>query len=183
MYFKKLVGEKCYLSPMDENDAEKFTEWLNDLEMTQYLVNLHTRVITMETEKEILKKIANEHNYSIIDISSNELIGSCSFLKMDNLNQSAVVGIFIGNKNYWNKGYGRDALSLLMDYGFKVLNLHTISLRVASFNERAIKCYEKIGFKIFGRKRECLLKGGRRYDMIYMDILYNEFYEKNKNIV
>ena len=74
--------------------------------------------------------------------------------------------------------YRRHKLSLLIDYGFKALNLHNIFLSVVSFNERAIRSYEKIGFKIIGRKREAILRCKERHDMIYMDILHNEFYEK-----
>jgi RimJ/RimL family protein N-acetyltransferase len=180
MYFKKLTGEKCYLSPIDENDAEKFTEWLNDLDVTQYLPAIYSRSINVKNEKELLEKLAKEHNYSIIDISTNELIGNCGFHHTDNINQTSELGIFIGNKAFWDKGYGTEALLLLMDFGFKVLNLHNITLCVVSFNKRAIKVYERIGFKMIGKIRESLLKGNERYDLIYMDILSNEFYEKNK---
>jgi RimJ/RimL family protein N-acetyltransferase len=181
MYFKKMVGKKFYLSPIDVNDVEKFTEWLNNLEVTQNLV-VYSYMISTENEKGFLEKLSKEHTYSIIDFATNELIGNCGFNSIDNLNQTAEVGIFIGNKKYWNNGYGTEALILLMDYGFKALNLHNIFLNVYSFNERARKCYEKIGFKIIGRKRESLLRGKERHDNILMDILYNEFYEKNKII-
>jgi RimJ/RimL family protein N-acetyltransferase len=179
MYFKKLVGKKCYLSPIDENDAEKFTEWLNDLEITSN-INLYPRSITIENEKEILKRISKDNNYSIIDIETNELLGNCGFNDLDNLNQTGEIGIIIGNKKFWNKGYGTEALILLLDYGFKALNLHNISLWTYSFNKRGLKCYEKIGFKRVGNKRESLLRGKERYDTIFMDILFDEFYEKNK---
>lgn len=181
MYFKKLVGKKCYLSPIDVNDAEKFTEWLNDLEVSQTLTT-YSQIISLEIEKEFSLKLSKEHTYSIIDIATNELLGNCGFEDIDHLNQKAEVGIFIGNKKYWNKGYGTEALTLLIDYGFKALNLHSISLSggVYSFNERAIKSYEKIGFKVIGKKREALLRGKERYDVVLMDILADEFYEKNK---
>jgi len=179
MYFRKLIGKKCYLSPIDVNDVEKFTEWLNDLEITQNL-QIYPHVISVENEKGFLEKLAKEHTYSIIDIKTNELIGNCGFMDIDNLNQTAEVGIFIGNKNYWNNGYGKEALILLMDYGFKALNLHNIFLKVYSFNERGIKCYEKIGYKIIGKRRESLLRGKERYDIIFYDILHSEFYEKNR---
>jgi RimJ/RimL family protein N-acetyltransferase len=180
MYFKKIVGKRCYLSPIDENDSEKYTQWLNDLEVTQYLSAMYPRVINVKNEKEFLEKLAKEHNYAIIDTDTNELLGNCGFTSIDNLNQTSEIGIFIGNKNFWNKGYGTEAMTLLIDFGFKVLNLHNISLRVVSFNPRAKKVYEKIGFNIIGKRRESILKGKERYDMIYMDILYNDFYEKNK---
>ena len=179
MYFKKMIGEKCYLSPIDVNDLEKFTEWLNDLEVTVNLVH-YPQIISLESEKEILGRIAKSHTYSIIENETNELIGNCGYSDLDHINQIGEVGIFIGNKNYWNKGYGKEALSLLIDYGFKALNLHNIGLRVFSFNERAKRMYEKIGFKIIGRRREALSRDNKKYDYIYMDILSNEFYEKYK---
>jgi RimJ/RimL family protein N-acetyltransferase len=177
MYFKKLVGKKCYLSPIDVNDAEKFTEWLNDMEI---LVNLqlYGGIINLENEKAFLSNLSKEHNYSIINLETNELIGNCGFLDIDFVNQTAEIGIFIGNKNFWNKGYGTEALSLLIDYGFKALNFHNIMLKVYEFNKGAIKSYEKIGFKQIGKRREALHRNLERYNIIFMDILQNEFYKK-----
>jgi RimJ/RimL family protein N-acetyltransferase len=182
LYYKKLIGKKCYLSPLDLNDAEKYTEWLNDLEVITNLGPLYSGILGIDSEKEILKDLSQKHNYSIIDIKTNELIGSCGFLEIDNINQIAEIGIFIGNKDFWNKGYGTEAMILLMDYGFKALNLHNILLRVFSFNDRAIKCYEGIGFKAIGKRREALKRGEILFDAIYMDILYKEFYERNNGL-
>jgi len=178
MYFRKLTGKKCYLSPIDLGDAEKFTGWLNDLEVTENL-SLYPQAISLEGEKDILGRVASGHNYSIIDIATNELLGNCGFVSVDHLNQTAEVGIFIGNKDYWSKGYGSEALRLLMDFGFKALNLHNIGLTAYSFNKRAIKCYEKIGFRLMGKRRQALLRGKDRFDIIHMDILRSEFYENH----
>jgi RimJ/RimL family protein N-acetyltransferase len=177
MYFRKLVGKKCYLSPMNPDDAEKFTEWLNDLETTVNLL-LYNSVINAAGERAFLGNPSGDHNYSIIDMEKDELIGNCGLMEVDNLNRTAEIGIFIGNKNYWNKGYGTEALKLLLDYGFKALNLHNVLLRVFSFNKRAIKCYEKAGFKIIGKRREALYRNMERHDIVFMDLLDKEFYEK-----
>ena len=177
MYFKKLVGKKCYLSPMSPNDAEKFTKWLNDMEL---LINLqlYNGVINLENEKEFLSNLSKEHNYSIIDLEKEELIGTCGFLDIDCVNQTAETGIFIGDKNYRKKGYGTEALSLLVDYGFKALNFHNIMLKVYEYNKGAIKCYEKIGFKQIGVRRQALHRNLEKHNIVFMDILSNEFYEK-----
>ncbi|MCL2185336.1 MAG: GNAT family N-acetyltransferase [Treponema sp.] len=179
MYFKKMTGKKCYLSPIDVNDTQIFTQWLNDLDLTKNLI-LYSSSINMESEKEFLINLSKDHNYSIIDIETDQLIGNCGFSEIDYLNQTAEIGLFIGNKDYWNKGYGTEALSLLIDYGFKALNFHSIMLKVYGFNARAKKCYEKIGFKQIGIRRESLLRDLKRYDIIYMDILKDDFYERCK---
>jgi len=164
---------------MDINDAEKFTEWLNDLEITTYLT-LYTKAINAETEKTLLGKLFTEHNYSIIDNYTNEVIGTCGFVESDHVNQTAEIGIFIGKKNLWGKGYGTEALQLLLDFGFKALNFHCVMLKTYSFNERAKKSYEKLGFKVIGKRREALRRGNETFDIIYMDITYDDFYEKKK---
>jgi RimJ/RimL family protein N-acetyltransferase len=153
MYFKKIIGKKCYLSPIDINDVEKYTEWLNDLEILRNL-QLYAATISMENEKEYLNNLSKDHNYGIIDLETNELIGNCGLMDIDFINQTAEIGIFIGNKSFWDKGYGTEAFSLLIDYGFKALNLHNIMLKVFEYNISAIKCYEKIGFKTIGIRRE-----------------------------
>jgi RimJ/RimL family protein N-acetyltransferase len=84
---------------MDTNDAGKFTEWLNDLEVTVNL-DLYTNVINIENEKLFLENLSKEHNYSIVDLGANELIGNCGFIDLDHLNRTAELGIFIGNKAY-----------------------------------------------------------------------------------
>ena len=178
MYFKKLIGKKCYLSPMNVNDVEKYTEWLNDMEVLGYL-SLYPDIISFENEKEILTKLSKEHNYSIINLETNELIGNCGFANIDYINQTTEIGIFIGNKTFWNKGYGTEAISLLIDYGFKALNLHNIMLRVFENNISAVKCYEKVGFKRIGIRRESLNRDLMKQNIVYMDILKEDFYKRS----
>jgi RimJ/RimL family protein N-acetyltransferase len=175
MYFRKLPGEKCFLSPIDPNDAELFTEWLNEMEVTVNL-QLYNGIISREGERAALTELSKAHNYSIIDNETNTLLGNCGFFDIDQLNQTAEAGIFIGNKNFWNKGYGTEALSLLLDYGFKALNFHNVLLRTYEYNKRAMRAYEKVGFKKIGTRREGLYRNLERHNVIYMDIVPEDFF-------
>ena len=174
-YYRKLVGERLYLSPINLEDIDKYTEWINDLEVAINLGNA-AAVFNQEKEKEMLEKLIEEgQHFAIIDKSLDELIGGCGLFDLDKIHKTAEFGVFIGNKDYWNKGYGTEAIKLLIDYGFNILNLHNISLSVYSFNKRAIRCYQKLGFNIIGNRREARELGGQKYDEIYMDILASEF--------
>ncbi|MFW6014905.1 MAG: GNAT family N-acetyltransferase [bacterium] len=174
-YFKKLEGKNIYLSPINIDDAEKYTEWLNDLEVTINLT-LSPNIYSVEKEREILKEMTEEgNNFAIIEKNNNQLIGNCGLLNVNLINRKAELGIFIGDKNYWNKGLGSEAICLLLDYSFNILNLNNIFLRVHEFNERAVNCYKKCGFKEIGRRREAYILGNKKYDIIFMDILAKEF--------
>lgn len=175
MYYKKLVGNKVYLSPIDKDDYEKYTEWVNDMEVGIGMI-FACKLIDEETEKNALERLSkSEFNFAIIDNEKNQVIGNIGFPSIDYINHSGEVGIFIGDKNYWGNGYGTEALKLLLDFGFNILNLNSIHLRAYSYNSPALKCYQKVGFKEAGRLREAKIIGGNKYDYVYMDILANEF--------
>jgi len=160
-------------------DACKYTKWMNDFEVTDK-INSSCNVITVESEKVWIEKNSGIGNYqfAIVKQENDELIGNCSLHNLDFINQIGTVGIFIGEKENWGKGYGSETLELLIDYGFNHLNLNNIKLSVYSFNENAISCYKKVGFKEIGKRREAYFKNNKRYDEIYMDILRSEFYDK-----
>jgi RimJ/RimL family protein N-acetyltransferase len=175
-YFKKLKGKKVYLSPLNVEDAEQYCMWLNDFEVAQNLLTFNQQ-LSQEREKVILNDMVknNSQTFSIVDIKTDKLLGNCSIFRINLRNRKAEVGIFIGNKEYWSKGYGTEALSLLIDYGFNILNLNNIMLEVFGFNKRAFKAYQKVGFKVIGKRRETIILAGEKHDEIYMDILANEF--------
>lgn len=86
------------------------------------------------------------------------------------------VGIFIGDKNYWNKGYGTDAMRILIRFIFEQMNINKIKLNVYEFNPRAVRCYEKCGFKKEGTLRQEIFRDGKYYDQYIMSILREEYY-------
>ena len=185
-YFKKLVGENIYLSPLNIEDAEKYLEWFCDFSMTDGL-GTSSNLMTIEAEKEWLEKTIknNDFHFAIVSLGNDQLIGTCGFNEISHQNRIGTVGIFLGNEENRSRGLGAEALRLLLDYGFHYLNLNNIMLNVKSFNERAISCYKKVGFKEFGRRRQSYFLNGKYYDDVQMDILAEEFtgsYIKNKNM-
>jgi len=179
MYYKKVEGERIYLSPMCMEDAEKYTKWMNDLKVTDG-INNSRNVINLESEKKWIEENSKfgNYNFSIVKKDNNELIGNCSFHDLDKVYGNATVGIFIGEEENRGKGNGTEALKLLIGYGFDYLNLNNIMLTVNSFNEGAIKCYKKVGFKEFGKRRNSVILKNKRYDTIYMDIIREEYYKE-----
>ena len=184
-YFKKLVGERIYLSPRNIQDFEIFTQWLNDFETTDYL-GRSGNLVTLEAEKKYLEENSSpEATFVIVTIEEDKMIGTVSLERIDTINRTATLGIFIGDKDYRSKGYGTEAIKLILDYGFNYLNLNNIQLNLMEFNERALNCYKKCGFKEYGRRRKSKFINGKYYDSICMDILAEEFQEnyiKNKHI-
>ena len=175
-YFKKIIGEKCYLSPMSLDDAEKFTSWLNDLEISKGMI-FSSQIISVEAERQIIKSFSESKDYvlAIVDKNNNTLLGCCGLHSINHLVQSAKLSIFIGEISNHGKGIGTEATRLLCDFGFNILNLHNIILSVYEYNQNAVRCYEKAGFKVIGRRREAQPIAGKRYDVVLMDILASEF--------
>ena len=178
-YFKKMESENLYLAPMMMEDLEKYCMWMNDNKVTDGLDKTKD-VTTIENEREYLENIGKNGDYafSIVKKENDKLIGSCTLMHVDHINQTCEIGIMIGDSSSRGKGYGKEVLNMLLNYGFNTLNLNAINLGVLSFNERAIKCYKKVGFKEIGRLRQACFSNGKRYDVILMDILKEEFYNK-----
>ncbi len=187
-YFKKLVGEKVYLSPVSANDeaVQKYLTWMNDFGVTDY-TGRSTFMATEQAEKAWLEDATSgkEYTFSIVLLENDKMVGTVGFNKIDNVNRRAVLGIMIGDNEDRSKGYGTEAINLLLDFGFNYLNMHNIVLAVFADNARARRCYEKCGFKLVGREEEAIYINGKYLDKLYMQILKKDFngeYIKNKNL-
>lgn len=169
-YFKKIVGERLYLSPMNVEDAETYVNWLSNRNVTDNL-GMTASVVNLQGEKEYIEsKRSNSYDFSIV-LNDDTLIGNISLMDVNPSLGKATLGVFIGDESNRNKGYGTEAMKLLVDYGFNILRLHNIDLKVFSFNERAIKSYEKVGFKEYGRRHESYFLDGKYHDEICMEII------------
>lgn len=174
-YFRKLVGEKCYLSPVSLDDVERYTEWVNDLEIGQFVLFSST-VFDVNKERAALQQLMNESViFAIIEKETNKAIGNCGLHMVNNVHRHAQFGIFIGEKTYWNQGIGAEATGLILDYAFNIMNLNNISLEVVAYNKRGLKCYEKVGFQLVGKRRKYNYMAGEYHDVLIYDILAEDF--------
>ena len=170
-YFRKLEGEKVYLSPINVDDYPIYTKWVNNPNINKYLT-IQNKLISLFNEREILEGLSKEEFvFAIVKCDNDELIGNVGLQNIDYKNGNAELGIFIGEEDNLSKGYGSEAIKLLLNYAFNNLRLHNIMLTVYADNLRAIKAYTKCGFKEFGRRREALFRDGHYIDVIYMEIV------------
>jgi len=113
--------------------------------------------------------------FAILTRAENKLIGNCGLHGVDPKNRSAVFGIFIGDKDYWDKGYGTDTTRTLLRFAFGELGLNRVELEVYAYNPRAMRAYEKAGFRRDGVRRQALFREGKFHDIYLMCILREEW--------
>lgn len=185
MYFPKFKGESVFLSPVAPEDAELWAGWLNDLAVTVPLGDEAYMTYGLERARQDVSDVAQkqDHVFTIVEKTSGRAIGRCLLFGVNLVDRCAWAGIFIGEKDCWGKGYGQEAMRLLLDFGFNLLNLHSIMLGVFAFNERAIRSYQSLGFREIGRRRETRWIGGKAYDAILMDMLEEEFRARYPSVV
>lgn len=161
-YFKKLVGEFCYLSPTSLSDSRNWSDWL---------------VISQEDAKKKIETIqaSMEKYFSIIDSSNGQPIGIAMLEDINQLYQSCTIHIVNPvEENYFN-GIIKEAISLSLDYAFNCLNMHNVSLWIPENETQKIQCYKDCGFKEMARRRQSYRCNGQLVDNIYLDILSKEY--------
>lgn len=175
MYTGKLVTLRAY----DVKDAAQAMAFVNDPEVKRLMHPGIPYPIPFEEEKNwVLGQSAfkDAYSFAIETLEEGRYIGGCGINHIDWKNSVAIVGIFIGDKALWGKGYGTDAMAVLIRFIFEQMNINKIRLHVYAFNERAIKSYQKNGFVIEGILREEIFRDGRHYDEVVMGILKEDFF-------
>jgi RimJ/RimL family protein N-acetyltransferase len=163
--------------------AGLFAKWMRDSEFVRLLDTDPARLLSVDKykewfEKDLVEQQKNDELFFLIRTLEEDLtIGLIGLDGIQWVHGDAWVGIGLGEREYWGEGYGTDAMRILLRYAFEELNLHRLSLSVFEYNSRAIRSYEKVGFVIEGRVRQFLNRDGRRYDMIFMGILRDEWKE------
>ena len=180
-----LTGKNVLLRPIARTDLTNFLKWFNDPEVVQYL-GLHLPVTEMAEEKYIEEvgttRARTDTPFVIekIEDDKTRAIGTVGLHGINNKDHNATFGIAIGEKDCWSRGYGTEAARLIIDYGFRQLNLHRVSSLALSFNERSIRMHLKLGFKEEGRQREHLFRNGSYCDHVMFGLLRNEW-KNSKN--
>lgn len=173
-----LKGEKVLLRAFKREDLQRQWAFNNDLEMEvlgggdppepQALERL-------EAEFDASTQKGGRDGTSFAIEADDKYIGGCALFHFDQIAHTCEMGIGIGDRAYWGYGYGRDAIRVLLDYAFRLRNLHKVWLTVNSDNERAIRSYERCGFVEEGRLRKHVWNNGRYIDLVYMGVLREEW--------
>jgi len=170
-----IQGQKTKLRAIEREDLPTFVRWFNDPEVRQYLAMYMP--MSMAEEEKWFERQLDDQNSRIFAIETEDgvHIGNIGLHNFDWKNRRAVLGIVIGEKEYWGQGYGSDAIRTLLSFALGEMNLHRVQLEVHDFNARAIRCYEKCGFKLEGHLRDALFQNSRYHDTLVMGILQEEF--------
>ncbi|MBI2299830.1 MAG: GNAT family N-acetyltransferase, partial [Armatimonadetes bacterium] len=162
----------------EREDLPIFVTWFNDPEVRQYLSMFAPMSLAQEERWFEGLRDRTDDFHLVIEIQQKGTwrpIGNCGLHNWDKRNRKVTVGIAIGEKDCWSHGQGTAALKLLLAFAFDELNVHRVELNVYDFNARARRCYEKVGFRLEGVRRQAVFTSGRYLDVHDMAILEDEY--------
>lgn len=169
-----LSGKQVVLRPVEEADHPLILAWQNDPEVWWWMD--YDRTFTLEDvhQSEALAK-AEGHPF-LIEVPGHRPIGRIGLNQFSERDETCSLYVFIGDHGAWDKGYGGDAITTVLAWGFQALGLHLVQLWGLSTNVRAMKAYRRLGFRVDGELRERSRKSdGKRYDRTTLSITRSEF--------
>jgi RimJ/RimL family protein N-acetyltransferase len=172
-----MQGKLVRIRGYEKSDVDLLMRWFTDEEVTEFLGPMETPMTRAHQERMIERVTAanSPDKAFVIETLEGLPIGDCGLRSFNWVSRYAELFITIGDKAYWGRGYGADAVRLLLRLAFEKLNLHTVWLTTLVTNERAIRCYEKCGFKRQGLFRENSYVRGKYVDVVPMGILRSEY--------
>lgn len=172
-----LRGEKVLLRAMKQEDVQQQWEFANDVEYEVLGGGDPWEPQSLAQVQALYEARihAGETHFAIE--ADGKYIGSCGLFHFDQTARTCELGIGIGDHDYWGRGYGRDALRVLLDYAFRLRNLHKVWLQVHAINERAVRAYRACGFVEEGRLRQHAWGNGQYADVVQMGILRGDWEE------
>ena len=174
-----LEGKLVNLRAPEMGDLERNFRWMNDPDVTQHLNMRYPISIAAEEAwmRERTTGMGAFHNvWYAIETKDGVHIGGINFHSVDPEDRKARLGVMIGEKEYWSRGYGTDALITFLRFAFDEMNLNRVDLTVNADNERARACYLKCGFVEEARLRQAVYQRGAYGDQLVMGMLRDEFY-------
>ncbi|RXJ04245.1 N-acetyltransferase [Anaerobacillus alkaliphilus] len=173
---KYLESERIYLRPFKKEDFQTIHDALLNPEFRKLTgTQTYLSMEKIENAYESFKNDRSRLDFVIALKETDEAIGDLALNELDHLNNNGNVRIALYKEEHYGKGLGPEALNLVLEYGFEVLNLYRIGLNVYEYNARAIKSYEKLGFVKEGVLRSELLFNGTYYDNYMMSVLRHEY--------
>lgn len=173
-------GKLVRLRPPERAEVPLYARWMMNPLLREYItvryLSLALEEKWFENALEAMRRQPPADLYFVIEVRNDDTpIGMCGLHSLDWLNRKAEFGIVIGEPDYWGRGYGTDATRTVLETGFQWLHLHRIYLFVNEDNLRAIRAYERAGFKHEGLQREAVFVRGAYKNLLMMSILENEF--------
>jgi len=175
----QLIGRLVALRRPLPEDLAAVVRWYRDPEVARLTRYQARQMSQAEVERffQVRVMATDALAYSIVELPSWSLIGFTTFSSLDGDNGSVLFHITIGERDAWGRGLGTEATQLMLGHAFERLGLHRVGLTVFSYNARAIRAYEKAGFRLEGRLRDAILRDGRYFDEVQMGILAAEWLE------
>ena len=176
---KRLVGERIELRRHARENYRLYGEWYGDEEIWR-LTSWAASPLSPSAAERLFedRELSSTDDSFAIHLKDKEVpIGVVSLMNISEANSSAELSVIVGDPDDRHRGYGAEAMSMLLDYSFEKLGLNRVGLSVFAFNEDAISTYEKLGFREEGRLRGALKRDGAFHDAILMSILESEWRE------
>jgi RimJ/RimL family protein N-acetyltransferase len=171
-----LAGHKVGLALMLKEDVPALARWNQDLEFTARMGSpgeAHSLEMRQEFYDKNARMRADSIEFAVLLLSTGQLVGFGGLFDISRA-MAATLFVGIGEREHWGQGHGTEAIRLICEYGFFFRSLHSIKVEVNGYNRRAIRVYERLGFKLVGRFRDVIVMNGKRYDQVVMDLLRHE---------
>lgn len=176
MTLPTLSGARVVLRPLVRTDAPRLAAIVNDPAVSRTL--RATGRVSVAAEEMFIESLATASADLVLGVTAADdgrLLGAAGLHHLDDPARKAELGIFLGPPAEWGHGHGSDAVALLMRHAFEALRLHRVWLHVHADHERAIRVYERLGFRHEGLLRDSARRDDGFVDVVSMGILAGEW--------
>jgi len=173
-----LIGRRVCLRALRRGDLVHLRKWLEDAEIRGLIGEVSS--MNKEDSERFLEKVRGDAQrawFMVVVKEDNRVIGEAGLLRMDRAWRTTDISVIVWEREEWDKGYGTEAVLLLLDHAFRHLGFHRAAVGVVGFNERALRFWEKVGFRKEGVQRDGYYYDGKYHDFVLMSILDDEFRE------